>query len=360
MEDAHTELSIPAGRPLFNTLVSTALFNTAIAGLLATVGFGESIATTWVFSQCVGLTMCIFVFTGLRFTRDSARVPRATALVLTIFLGAVTGSGLGSLFMQRVTSGTHWDAGFLLRVVGISILFGLIITYFFRSRQRLTASVQLLNEERIKRLAGEKQLLQADLKRLQAQIEPHFLFNTLANIVSLMDTDATKAKQMQLDLIRYLRTSLSQARKQTTTLGQEIALLRAYLDIYKIRMGARLHYEIDIPDDLDDCPIAPMLLQPLVENALLHGLEPKIEGGRIDISAQRHANGLKIEISDTGDGWRDESRPGVGLTNVRERLENLFTPPGRLRIEENRPRGVRMVVEIPLGEAVSSELALIE
>lgn len=351
MDEPYTDSSAPIGRHLVNTLACTALFNTAIAGLLATVGFGSGFGLTWVFSQSIGLTICIFVFTATHLCRDKGRLLQGITLFLAISLGALSGTGLGFRFTHLVGGSDYWNGGFLLKVVGISILFGLIITYFFHSRQRLAASAQLLNEERIKRLAGEKQLLQADLKRLQAQIEPHFLFNTLSNIISLMDTDLTRAKQMQLDLIRYLRTSLSQARKQTTTLGQELALLQAYLDIYKIRMGTRLRYEINVPDALDNSPIAPMLLQPLVENALLHGLEPKIAGGRIDISAQRHDNGLRIEISDTGNGWRDESKPGVGLTNVRERLENLFTPPGRLRIEENRPRGVRMIVEIPLVEA---------
>lgn len=356
--DSHKDLSVSAGRRASTTFLATALFNTAIAGLLTTVGFGQSFGVNLVFSQCIGLTICLCVSTLDYLCREAAPGVQALALAASLPLGALTGTGIGFLLIRTMNSGDTQGIGFFLRVVGISVLFGLIITYFFHSRQQLAASVQLLNEERIKRLAGEKQILEADLKRLQAQIEPHFLFNTLSNIVSLMDTDTDRAKQMQLDLIRYLRTSLSQVRKQTSTLGQEMLLLQAYLDIYKIRMGERLHYEVDIPDALEDCPIPPMLLQPLVENAILHGLEPKIAGGRIDISAQRHANGLKIEICDTGIGWKDESKPGVGLTNVRERLANLFTPPGHLHIEENQPAGVRMVVEIPLGEKDSSKTAL--
>ncbi|MEJ2643296.1 MAG: hypothetical protein P8010_27490, partial [Desulfosarcinaceae bacterium] len=132
------------------------------------------------------------------------------------------------------------------------------------------------------------------------------------------------------------------------TLGQEVALLSAYLDIYKIRMGERLCYRIDIAPQLGQCLFAPLLLQPLVENAVIHGLEPKIDGGWVRLNAQRSADWLEIEVIDNGVGMMAEKAPGVGLTNVRERLENLFTPPGRLLIEPRSPEGVRVVVRIPL------------
>lgn len=346
-----------SGKPLLTTLVYTAVFNTAIAALLASVGFGDSIGMTWVFSQCVGLSICLWVVTAHRLTRDSGRTTQVAVLFLAIALGALAGTSLGALAMRHAGKADLLDGGFLLRVVAISIIFGLIITYFFYSRQQLSASTELISAERIKRLASEKQLLQADLKRLQAQIEPHFLFNTLSNIVSLMESDPPRAKQMQLDLIQYLRTSLRQSRDHTTTLDKEIALLSAYLDIYKIRMGQRLSYRIDISPPLGNCLFAPMLLQPLVENAVIHGLEPKIEGGWIHLSAKQSGDWLKIAVSDNGIGMGAGKPPGVGLTNVRERLECLFEPPGCLSIEPRSPRGVRVVVEIPLNGMVASTRA---
>jgi sensor histidine kinase YesM len=276
------------------------------------------------------------------------------AVILTLSLGAAAGTGLGAMVTRTMAGVDTWEFGLLLRVVGISFLFGLTITYFFLSRRQLAASKERLSEERYRRLESEKQLLQADLQRLQAQIEPHFLFNTLSNILSLMDSDPLRAKQMQLDLIQYLRTSLRQSRDRTTTLGQEFALLSAYLDIYKIRMGERLRYRIDIPPKLGNCRFAPLLLQPLVENAVLHGLEPKIDGGWIRLSAKRSGDWLKIEVADNGVGMGAGKPPGVGLTNVRERLENLFTPPGRLSIEPRSPAGVRVVVEVPLDGMAAS------
>jgi sensor histidine kinase YesM len=335
-------------KSLLKTLAYTAVFNTAIAALLTTVGFGSGFGMTWVFSQCIGLSICLWVVIGSRLAQNTEQKTRAILSCVTIALGALTGAALGSGAMRLASMGHPFDSVFLLRVVAISIFFGLIITYFFHSREQLSASAQQVSEERIKRLASEKQLLQADLKRLQAQIEPHFLFNTLSNIVSLMDSDPPRAKQMQLDLIQYLRTSLRQSRHRTTTLAQEIALLSAYLDIYKIRMGERLRYRIDVAPQLGQCLFAPLLLQPLVENAVIHGLEPKIDGGWIHLSASRSGNWLKIEVTDNGVGMAAGNTPGVGLTNVRERLENLFTPPGRLMIEPRSSEGVRVVVEVPL------------
>jgi sensor histidine kinase YesM len=233
------------------------------------------------------------------------------------------------------------------QIMGYGILFGLIVTPFFFSRKRLADTMAMAQEERLKRLSSEKLAVEADLKRLQAQIEPHFLFNTLSNILSLMDTDLAKAKSMQLDLIRYLRTSLGRTRNQETTLQQEVELIQAYLDIFKIRMGERLEYEIDIPATLLDHPLPPMLLQPLVENAIIHGLEPKIDGGKITLSATMNKDILEIDIADTGNGLCPQHRPGVGLANVKKRLAQLYGEKGRLIIRKNQPRGVLVQITVP-------------
>jgi LytS/YehU family sensor histidine kinase len=196
----------------------------------------------------------------------------------------------------------------------------------------------------------EKESILANLRMLQAQIEPHFLFNTLSNILSLIDTKPDKGKSMLLDLTRYLRTSLSRTLPEKTTLSQEISMIKAYLDIQKIRMDERLNYKIDVPNNLWQHTFPPMLLQPLVENAVKHGLEPKVEGGEIVISATQDNNLLKIEVADTGLGFSDFDKPGVGIANVRERLGLLFGEKGRLMIEENKPQGVRTIIEVPIND----------
>jgi sensor histidine kinase YesM len=266
---------------------------------------------------------------------------------IAIAVGSVLGTTL-ALNLAGLSNGNSARApGFYLQVVGISMMFGCIVSYFFYFKRKLSASVQMIQEERIKRLSSEKQVLEANLQRLQAQIEPHFLFNTLSNILSLMDTDPVAAKSMQMNLIRYLRTSLSRTRNPTTTLGQEADLVQAFLDIYKIRMGPRLQYAIDIPESLTNRPFAPMLIQPLVENAVLHGLEPKIEGGEIKVRASETGSHLKLEISDTGSGLSKNQRPGVGLSNVEERLRHLYGSEGRLLIKEKQPSGLILIIEVP-------------
>lgn len=165
-----------------------------------------------------------------------------------------------------------------------------------------------------------------------------------------MDTDPVNAKTMQMDLIRYLRTALGRTRDQETTLGQELELIRAYLDIFKVRMGERLQYAIDVPEPLTGQPLAPVLLQPIVENALLHGLAPKIDGGHIHIIVVTDGRSLKIEISDNGIGMADHQQPGVGLSNVKARLAQLYGSQGRLVIKETQPCGVTVVVEVPFAD----------
>ncbi|HEX7438307.1 MAG TPA: histidine kinase, partial [Caldimonas sp.] len=140
-------------------------------------------------------------------------------------------------------------------------------------------------------IQAENQATEAQLRLLQAQIEPHFLFNTLANVVGLIEADPPRAKLMLESFIDYLRSSLGGLRGERHTLGEEIDLIDAYLRVIAIRMAHRLHYEIDVPDALRALPLPALSLQPLVENAVVHGLEPKIEGGRVRVDA-REANGL--------------------------------------------------------------------
>jgi len=192
---------------------------------------------------------------------------------------------------------------------------------------------------------------EANLRILQAQFEPHFLFNTLSNILNLLDTDPEKGKSMLVDFTQYLRTSLSKIRGQTTRLGHEMEMIRAYLNIFKVRMGDRLKFDIDLPAHLEDTPFPPMLIQPLVENAIKHGLEPKVQGGEILISGKENDSHLRLEIIDTGMGINPGRKGGLGLANIRERLQSLYGNDGRLVIEENQSGGVKATIEVPHGKS---------
>ncbi|MDH4275005.1 MAG: histidine kinase, partial [Gammaproteobacteria bacterium] len=200
--------------------------------------------------------------------------------------------------------------------------------------------------DRIRALRMEKDI--AESKLIQAQIEPHFLFNTLANISSLIDVNVARAKDMLGKLDNYLRTILTRTRAGDTTLAQEISLLEAYLAIMQIRMGERLIFRIEIPDALRACKLPPLLLQPLVENALRHGLEPKPGGGEIIIDGKRVQDNLVLEVRDNGVGLAQHWRAGTGLSNVRERVRRLYGAKGKLEIMQNSTSGALFRLVLPL------------
>ena len=166
-----------------------------------------------------------------------------------------------------------------------AIVFGSLM-YAVRVSGERRAAREMAQARQDEQIASAGRLLaEAQLRALQAQIEPHFLYNTLANVVSLIDTQPARARHMLERFIDYLRASLAASRQERATLGAEAEMIGAYLDVLGVRMGERLRYRIEMPDVLRASPIAPMLLQPLVENAISHGLEPKVEGGEIVLRA---------------------------------------------------------------------------
>lgn len=206
--------------------------------------------------------------------------------------------------------------------------------------------------------ASARMLAEARLRALQAQIEPHFLYNTLANVVSLIGPRPAQAQHMLERFIDYLRASLAASRSDEATLASEAALIAAYLDVLAVRMGDRLRYRIDVPEELRQFRIAPMLLQPVVENAIAHGLEPKVEGGEIAVSARIEGKHVSIRISDTGAGL-NESAPrkpggGVGLSNLRERLGSLYGGAAKVELLENQPCGMTVRLLLPLNVSPTS------
>ena len=232
---------------------------------------------------------------------------------------------------------------------------GLVIT-------AITMAILAVNERRMARetaaalqqqqIAEAGQLLaEARLRTLQAQIEPHFLYNTLSNVVSLIGSEPARAKHMLERLIDFLRASLSASRAEQATLGAELDLAGAYLDVLAVRLGTRLRYRIEADPACRDCPIAPMLVQPLVENAVMHGIEPKVEGGAIVLRAHCDDKLLCIEVSDDGAGLgHAPPRPGggVGLANLRERLRSLHGKNAQVQLLENPSGGVTSRLLLPI------------
>lgn len=197
--------------------------------------------------------------------------------------------------------------------------------------------------------ALERRAIEAEMAMLQAQIEPHFLFNTLALIGQLIETNPEQASVVHNHLIKYLRAALPQIREQGGgKLGQQMELCRAYLNIMQARMQERLSYEIDCPVELQHFAFPSMMIQTLVENAIKHGLEPKIDGGHIQVSAHKGEGEIVVEVNDNGMGIDLQSEEGVGLKNIRERLKVLYGFRASLRIEVPQFGGAQMRLHIPI------------
>jgi sensor histidine kinase YesM len=334
------------GKHIIRTVSYTLVFNTVIALFLTAMKFGGDISQNFIVAQCIGLSICSCILCVHPLLDRSGPLTQLIAIIIAMGVGSVAGGLFGALAL-RINPLIFFQKYGLFKVIILGILFGSVISYFFYSREKISAGEALLQEERIKRLLVEKKAAETDLRLLQAQVEPHFLFNTLSNILSALQTDGRAAEAMLLDLTRYLRTSLSRSRQETTTIGQEMDAVRAYLNIFKARMGERLHFNIDIADSAESTLFPPMLIQPLVENAIKHGLEPKVEGGEITIRAEEKGGVLRVEITDTGIGFQGETASGIGLSNVRERLHTLYGNGARLTLEENHPSGVKAVIEAP-------------
>jgi signal transduction histidine kinase len=189
---------------------------------------------------------------------------------------------------------------------------------------------------------------EARLQAMQAQIEPHFLFNTLANVRRLYEVDGVAARTMLREFVGMLGETLPDMRMQRSTLAREVALSLAYLNVQKIRMGERLTFAVDIPASLRDASLPPMILSTLVENAIKHGLAPLPEGGHVVVRAHADGDTLRVEVADTGRGLNESVGSGVGLANIETRLAALFGDAGQLALTANEHGGVTALVELPL------------
>ena len=314
---------------------------------------------------CVGYTtMLLFTMASNLSPVRSGRVPREAAQIVAV----IAGSGLGTVVTGIVkgrplaTLLTERLSGFVA-TSGLGIGFGCVVVavYFYRERSaRMRAELARMEAEfDAARAREEKQLLGARLQLLQAQVEPHFLFNTLANVQHLVNIDPLRASDMLGSLIRYLRAALPQMREQASTLAREMAMVEAYLEIQRVRMGDRLTYAIDLPPALAMQPMPPMMLISLVENAVRHGIDPLAEGGRVDVgaSAPDATGSIRVAVSDTGVGLSSHAGIGIGLANIRERLATLFGTTARLELHENAPRGVVASLQWPASSTGAAAMA---
>jgi hypothetical protein len=259
---------------------------------------------------------------------------------------AINGGVSVSLFCGPV--GAAWADSFFLDE-GTNLQNTEIVT---RAISRHVAEYRRGEQASVKETVTEKELAVAKLSLLHAQVEPHFLYNTLGSAKYLIGTDPVRAEAMLDNLILYLRNSLPRSEDAPSTLGEEVARTRAYLDILKIRMGERLQVNIEVPQALMATPFPTMMLQTLVENAINHGLEPKSGGGTIWISARidpTSANLITVTVADDGNGFGSgTSGTGIGLKNVRERLKLAYDGAATFSIVTNFPNGVAASITVPV------------
>jgi len=281
--------------------------------------------------------------------------PRMVLFLLAgIVLGYLLGTAIGDAYSQRSTLALLWQSplrfwGFLLSSLGISLAF---LAFFY---------------QREKGLALARQATEARLKLLETQLEPHMLFNTLANLRALIQTDPPRALDMLDRLNGYLRATLKASRTDSVggghTLTSEFDRLRDYLELMAVRMGERLRYTLALPEDLAQHPLPPLLLQPLVENAIRHGLEPKVAGGTIAVEARRQGAHLELRVQDSGVGMEKPaghhpaSDSGFGLNQVRERLASL-PGGGQLRLSSRPGEGTTIVLMLALKPPRATEASV--
>jgi sensor histidine kinase YesM len=299
---------------------------------------------------------CLYLVVGLTSAwygwRKYTKRPVWVMLLMFVFLlaiGAVVGFVAGTLGQGKSLAAVEPEK--LMRAIGIVMVIGLVLAAVLigvaQMRLREARQRAQLLEAEAQREKLERQGVQAELKMLQAQVEPHFLFNTLANLRHLVQTQSRDALPMLDHLIHYLRTALPEMRAEASTIGRELELARAYLEIMRLRMGGALTFDIHVPEALADAPFPPLMVMTLVENAIKHGVAP-VGRGHIVVRASRVDAGLRVIVEDDGRGMAEPIGRGLGLANIRERLRTLHGEAARLLLESREPRGARAAIEMPL------------
>ncbi len=263
--------------------------------------------------------------------------PLGTLAIYLVAVGGRVGDFFGS--EPRLT-------GFFITTLTALVL-GLLITLTAQLREREARARSLALEFELERTQLEKQAIDARLALLQAQIEPHFLFNTLANVQALVESHSPRASGVLKSLIAYLRAALPRLQDHESTLADELALVRAYLELMQMRMPDRLRFEIDVEAALQPRRFPAMGLLTLVENAVRHGIDPSETGGHIEVGGRASGDGMRLWVSDDGLGMSEHAQAGLGLSNLRARLAATYGPGAALELHDQAPHGLRAELFLP-------------
>ena len=327
-----------------------AVLCTFVATVLSLAREGSLVSGYLVVGYSIGFCVQVCNFAGCAPGRS--RHWRLVSRIATTGCGLIIGLALGGVLSAGRPLLLLADGSIFVitMLVGVMALAGFeVLKHLWDTRDRL------LRAER-DALASEKALAESRLRVLQAQVEPHFLFNTLANVISSIPTKPVRAIRILDALTSLLRASLSRTRHIDGTLADEIEVVRKYLDVQALRMDGRLAYEVQVDPGLGTVRAPPFLLQPLVENAVLHGIEPSASGGRVEVHATRLAGTVLVRVTDDGVGLNpDTAGHGGGIVNVRERLQAAFGPRGQLFITDAPGGGVAVHLRIPLTFVAGAE-----
>jgi hypothetical protein len=278
--------------------------------------------------------------------------------VITVAINLAPASGLKRYVCLGFAAVAMW--GFCTALYYLSgepdpnLAYGVMVVLIVTAcvyRSSARSAAEAFMQRQIEGAALDADVKRARLQLLRAQIEPHFLFNTLATVRTLARTDRPAAVDMVDHLMRYLSEALPKLRQEECFLSEERQLIDAYLRIHQIRMGSRLSYELLIPETVQDQRVPTMILLTLVENAVKHGINPAVDGGRITVSASRERDALILRVSDSGQGMAATDGHGMGLANIRRRLMMLYGDNAVLSLARPAARGVTATVSIPLTAA---------
>jgi two-component sensor histidine kinase len=271
---------------------------------------------------------------------------RAVAVGIALPVSAALGYALAVALLYS-PGFSVLSAQFVGDTLRMSVLGGAVAFIYIMRRGSDTAA-KATHETKVAHQALIKQTLEARLQLMEAQIEPHFLFNSLANVQRLYETESESGERLLENLKTYLRAALPQMRETHSTLGREAELSRAYLEVLRARMGERLQFEVDVPLALREQTFPPMMVITLVENAIKHGIQRSPRGGTVVVTAHRSGDRLTVEVVDSGVGFRGSSGKGIGLANIRARLSALFGDRAELSLCANEPSGVVAAIAIPV------------
>jgi len=278
---------------------------------------------------------------------DTEEIKRAIEEAQSEIEGAIAETKPSFRTIHAFRLGDHLPQ-FATLLIFVSMIIKIMAAGRFKAESQAVQATEIAESEALKR-----QVVEARMAAMQAQVEPHFLFNTLASIDHLIETDPPRASKMQKNLIALLRASMPTMREAnaqgTRDLGRELEVIRPYLEILKVRMEERLRTDVRVSEGLLSAEFPPMMLQSLVENAIKHGLEPKPEGGSLTISAEIVHGKLAVTVADTGLGFGQAATAGtgIGLHNIRERLQLLYGNRASLAVAENPGGGTAVTITVP-------------